>query len=249
MSRRHRFQVEDLAGMLVYAVGHRPDEFGLVPDRQGYIPLKRLLQAIREEPGWSHVREGHIREVMLGPGRELLELAGNTIRAHDRRYTLDLDKPLKEPQETLLFTPIRKRAHPHVLEKGLGLRSEYFHPLTPDRDMAVRIGRRLEKDPVILEIRATGRGRNALVLFSLGRLYLTPEVPAGAIMGPPISKEDEARRSDQERKKDKPSQKPGLDTGTFVLDPNRDPALHRQGKKGRKPRTWKDKARKHRRRS
>ncbi len=248
VSKRHRLQVEDLASLLVYILGHRPDEFGLVPDREGYVPVKRVLQAVREEPGWGHIREGHLREVLLGPGRGLLETEGKAVRAGERRYTLE--GPVLAPPGGLLFTPIRRRAHPHVAEKGLSPRPGPFHALTLDRDMALRMGRRLEKDPVILEIKASGPGAAPLVLWTLGKLYLTPEVPPGAVAGPAVSKEAEAQRPDQEKrkkKKEKPSRPPDFRPGTFVLESDRDPAVHRQEKKGRKPRTWKEKARKTRR--
>jgi len=54
--------------MLVYMLGHRPDEFGLVPDSEGFIPYKELLQAIHEEEGWRYVRRSHINEVLFGGG-------------------------------------------------------------------------------------------------------------------------------------------------------------------------------------
>jgi hypothetical protein len=38
----------------------------LVPDTEGFIGYKELLQAIHEEPGWGYVKLGDIREVLMG---------------------------------------------------------------------------------------------------------------------------------------------------------------------------------------
>ena len=42
---------------LVYILGRKPDEFGLVPDKDGFVKIKELLKAINEEDGWRHIRE------------------------------------------------------------------------------------------------------------------------------------------------------------------------------------------------
>jgi len=251
VSKRHRFQVEELARFLVYMLGHRPDEFGLVPDADGYIPIKRLLQAAREEPGWRHVGEGLLREVLLSEHRGLFEAEENRIRAAERHYHLDLKTPV-QPPSGLLYIPVRKRAHFHALEKGLGSHPNGFHVLTQDPDMAQRIGHRSDPSPVLLEVRIPQRGEGALPLYPFGDLFLAEEIPAKDIVGPPLGKDD-LRAFEPPRKapsKERPSPgKSRLDAGTFTLDSSRDPDRSRREKKGRKRRTWKEDARKNRRHS
>ncbi|MGD8389671.1 MAG: hypothetical protein PVG49_21165 [Desulfobacteraceae bacterium] len=249
MSKRHRFQVEELARFLIYMLGHRPDEFGLVPDSDGFVPVKRLLQAIREEPGWRHVGEGLLREVLPSEHRGLFDAEENRIRAVERRFHLDLDAPV-QPPPGLLYTPVRKRAHFHALEKGLGPHPHGFHVLTPDPDMAQRIGHRSDPSPVLLEVRIPERGDGALPLYPFGDLFLAAEVPAKDIVGPPLGKDDlkdfESRRERPTKEKPSPG-KSRFDAGTFVLDSSRDPDRSRKERKGRKRRTWKEDARKNRR--
>lgn len=248
MSKRHRFQVEDLARFLVYMLGHRPDEFGLVPDSNGFVPIKRLLQAAREEPGWRHIGEGLLREVLLSEHRELFETQKNRIRALERHFHLDVVTPV-QPPSGLLYTPVRKRAHFHALEKGLAAHPHGFHVLTEDPDMAQRIGHRTDPSPVLLEIRIPSRGKAALTLYGFGNLFLAVEITASAIVGPPLGKDDlKAFEKPQTRSNKKPSaQKAHFDAGTFSLDPRRDPDRSRRETKGRKRRTWKEDARKTRR--
>lgn len=251
MSKRHRFQVEDLARFLIYMLGHRPDEFGLVPDPDGFVPIKRLLQAAREEAGWRHVGEGLLREVLLSEHRALFETEENRIRAVDQRFHLDLEVPVRPP-EGLLYTPVRKRAHFHALEKGLGPRPHGFHVLTQDPDMAQRIGHRFDPSPVLLEIRIPEQGEGALPLYGFGELFLAAEIPRKDIVGPPLGKDDLKALETPRKASLKPKPSPGKSrshAGTFPLDPSRDPDRSRRETKGRKRRTWKEKARKDRRRS
>ena len=86
--RHHQHEIDKLGRFLVYILGHRPDEFGLLPDPSGYVPYKSLLQAIHEESGWGYVRRSHINEVLLGKDRPLFEALENRIRVLDRRWQL-----------------------------------------------------------------------------------------------------------------------------------------------------------------
>ncbi len=250
MTRQHQFRVDNLSSILVYVLGHRPDEFGLVPDMDGFIAIKRLLQALREEPDWSHVREGLLREVLVSERRDLFDCRGPLIRACERRFTLDLENPASPPSG-LVFSPIRKRAHPRVLEHGLELRPDAPHILTADKDMAMRIGRRTDPSPVILEIHIPTHGEGASPVYAFGDLFLAWQVPFEDIVGPPLEKE---RRKELERaekaspkKEMRPPKGRDFEAGTFFMDPERDPDPARRTARGRKRRTWKENARRQRR--
>ena len=69
------------ARFLKYILGLRPDEFGLVPDRDGYVKIKDLLKAVHEEAGWRSFRQANINEMMLSLAPPPLEISENRIRA------------------------------------------------------------------------------------------------------------------------------------------------------------------------
>jgi len=230
---------------MVYILGHRPDEFGLVPDEAGFVTYKELLWAIHEEPGWSYVRQSHIQEVLIGKDRPLFEYQADRIRARDRRWSFNPEtRPPSMPK--ILFTPVRRRAHLNALEKGL--RSDRYLVLTPDREMAERIGRRRDQTPVLMEIMTDPAQEQGIAFSPFGQLVLTPEIPARFISGPPVSKEVLASLEAEKPKAKKPEEKPLAPmAGTFVLDMTRDPDLRRRAK-GRKDRGWKEHSRRLRRR-
>lgn len=224
-------------------LGHRPDEFGLVPDSEGFVPYKELVQAIHEEEGWRYVRRSHINEVLLGRDRALFESEDERIRSVEQRWELDLHTPAQFLPKTL-FTAVRKRAHPVVMERGLRAAEDKYLILTPVREMALRIGLRGDQAPVLLEILTEAAKEKRALFFSFGDLFLSPEIPAKFIAGPPLPKEMLERRREKGKEKEKPVKGPPTPLpGTFFLDPSRDPDLYRKAK-GRKRKGWKENAKK-----
>ena len=245
MKKKTQFKRTDLSRFLRYMLGHRPDAFGLVPDREGRLTFKEILWALHEESGWKYVREIHLREVFMGKDRPLFEWEGERVRTVERRWRLNLDRPAPEVPKTL-FIGVRRRAHPRALEKGLS--SPGLLVLCPDRTMAVRVARRRDPKPVVLEI-ATALARNEGVVFhSFGSLFLTSFIASSSIVGPPLSEEERIARDERnlsEAGRVKPLPAVDFTPGTFVLDAGRDPDRSRQ--KGKKQRGWKERARKVRR--
>lgn len=241
MQKKTQIRVTDLSRFLIYILAHRPDEFGLVPDSMGLITLKELLRAIHEEPGWGYVREGHIHEVLIGKDRALFVWEEDRLGAVDRRWHLDLQAP-SENTPKILFVAVRRKAHVHVMEKGLF--SDRPLVLSPDRDMALRIGRRRDQKPIMLEVMTGPAQQQGVSFYAFGDLYLAREIPAEFISGPPVPEEI---REPQPPKKEKTVPQPSLlSGGTFVLDIQRDPDVSRR-RTGRKPRGWKEDSRKMRR--
>jgi len=241
LHRKSQIRVTDLSRFLIYILAHRPDEVGLVPDHAGFIATKELLRAIHEEPGWGYVRESHIREVLIGKDRALFAWEEDRIRAAEKRWHLDLQTP-SEKTPKILFVAVRRKAHAHVMEKGLF--SERVLVLSPDRDMALRIGRRRDQKPILLEVLTEPAQQRGVAFHAFGDLFLAKEIPAEFISGPPVPEE---LREPQPPKKEKTVPPPSLPSGgTFVLDVHRDPDLSRR-RTGRKPRGWKEDSRKMRR--
>ena len=244
MSKKSQQRVDKLSRFLVYILGHRPDEFGLVPDKKGFLTYKELLWAIHEEEGWGYVRRSHIREVLLGRDRALFEADDEVIRVRERRWDWEPEQFCPSVPK-LLFTPVRRRAHPHIMEKGLQSPEGSFLVFTSDKEMALRIGRRRDPEPVILEVMGHRAHRGDSRFFSFGQLFLIREIRADCIPGPAVPKESVKREGTGKQEKLKLPQ--SSDVGSFILDPERDPDPARRAG-GKKHRGWKEDARKMRRR-
>ncbi len=228
MSKREEFRKETLKKMIFYILGKRPDEFGLLPDREGFVKLKELIQALHEE-GLTYVRESHIRGLILTEPslREELEIQENRIRLKGFDWKLDLENPASEIPK-LLYTCIRRRAYPFVLKNGLIAPSDSFLILSESKDMAFRIGKRKDSKPILLEVIAHKAEEDGSVFFKFGELYLSKWINKSWIIGPPFEEE--------EKKKEKKIEE-AFSAGTFPL----------KEKKGKKKKTWKEEVRKLRR--
>lgn len=238
-------RVESLSRLLSYVLGHRPDEFGLVPDPDGFVPFKQLLWALHEEPGWGYVRQGDIHEVLLRKGRSHFEVQDERIRAVDRRWETLKEASSKEPPK-ILYVAVRRRAHAHVVEKGLT--SEKSIPLAADRALALRIGKRRDPRPVMLEILTAPAREEGVSFTPFGRLYVTHEVPARFLFGPPVEEEKPGVRKDERPEEKRVGPRLASSSpGTFALDARKDPDLYRRAA-GRKAKGWKEDARKFRKR-
>ena len=238
--------MNSLARMLTYMLGNRPDEFGLVPDGEGFVSYKELLQAIHEEEGWHYVRQSHLNEVLLGKDRGLFQADDKRITVFDRRWKMDLEVTTQAVPK-ILFAPVRRKAHPVVMEKGLKSPEGRYQVLCTDKGMALRIGKRRDQKPVLLEIMASTAASNGISFYVFGNLFLSPYIPAAFIAGPPVSQEILESLREAKEKKEKLKPKPSDFTpGTFPLDAARDPDPRRRAK-GKKQKGWKEDARKMRR--
>jgi len=183
----HKKSPKELAKILAYVLGRRPDEFGLVPDRSGYVKVKALLKALGEEGEFRYVRRSHLEEVCLTLTKPPIEIEENLIRARDRS---ELTAPLEADNlPKLLYTCIRRKAYPYVAEKGV-MKSEGDVVLSADPEMAVRIGKRIDQSPVTLTVQVQKSLQKRVRYFSSGgALYTAAFIPAGCFTGPPLPKE------------------------------------------------------------
>ncbi len=235
-----------LAKFLAYILERRPDEFGLVLDPDGYAAIKELLKAVHEEEGWRWVRQSHINEVLVTLPAPPIETADKRIRARDRSRL-----PVREPEEhppPHLFTCVRQRAHPVVLEKGIRPAGAPHVILSSSREMALRIGARSDANPVTLTVQEEKCRKKGVRFLRAGEtLYLADYIPAGCFMAPPLPKE---KAEAKKKEKAAPPEAPRT-PGSFLWEPSEKKASRRKGKwdptdrkkggkKGKKPKRRKE---------
>ena len=227
---------QSLAKLITYILGRRPDEFGLVPDPNGFVKLKDLLKALNEEEGWKYVRRSHLDEILYSLSDPPFEISEKQIRAKARNQ-LSLPEPAQDPPK-LLFTCIRRRAYRTVSEKGIFPMGYQQVVLSSDQDQAVRIGKRIDPDPVILTIQVQKSIAKGVRFLQTGELlYLAESIPTSCFSGPPLPKERlEAKKTDDTGETHRPKM-----AGTYpvnLADPERNSPAGRKSKK--RQLHWKD---------
>jgi putative RNA 2'-phosphotransferase len=206
--------IKKLAKFLDYALGRRPDEFGLLPDDHGFVKIKTLLQALREDSEWRHLKEGHLRSLVAMRPCAPIELVDDLIRACDRD---DLPAPfIPSELPKLLFTYVRRRAYPVVLAKGIRPGGVPFILLSSDMAMAQRLGHRVDNTPVLVSVQVARSKAAGTTFRKFGELlYLADFIDAQSFTGPPLPKEKPTAAPS----KPTPAQDRPKTPGSFFPDP------------------------------
>jgi putative RNA 2'-phosphotransferase len=177
-------QLADLARLLTYMLGHRPDEFGVVLSEDGFVPVKTLLQALGAEPGWGFVRRHHLEQVAALMQPPAFELAAERLRCL-RPAPATLRRPGKTPP-TLLYAAIPPKAHPRVWEEGLKPPPEKELVLAATPETALKLGRRRGPQPVLVTVQAQAAAQSGIAFQGYGEeLYLAPALPREFLQLPP----------------------------------------------------------------
>jgi putative RNA 2'-phosphotransferase len=238
----HMQQLTRLAKLLGYVLGRRPDEFGLIPDAEGFVKIKNLLQALSEEAGWRHVRQAHLRELTLSLPKCPVEIVQQRIRAVDRSR-LRVPSPDTKPPK-LLYTYVRQKAYAHVLDRGIPARGAPLI-LCGQETMAARIGRRRDRNAIQLTVNTAEALARGVVLAPCGEaLFAADRLPPGCFSGPAPPK----RRPVKEKAEPEPPAAPPT-PGSFLLDPAPAPSEKGDRKARRKDQAWKRERRRRNRRS
>ena len=204
--------LEGLSKLMSYILRHRPDEFGLVLDEEGFVSIKELHQAIIEDNNWSFVRKSHIMDVVNFSDRQRFEIKDGKIRAtygHSIPVKLNYE-PVTPPK--ILYHATARKSYPYILEKGLlPMGRQYVH-LTVNKELALRIGKRRDNKPVLLEVQAQKAAEAGIRFYCPNELiYLAKEIPPVYISGPPL------RKVQIKPSKPKETPQPRITPGSFVL--------------------------------
>ena len=219
---------ERLSKFLFYVLRHRPDEYGLVLDSEGYVSIKELIQALHEEEGWSFVRQDHLQEILLTSDRARFEIDGSRIRAaYGDSLPVSIQYERVEPPR-ILYHATRRRTYPVILEQGLRPMGRQYVHLATTKELALRIGRRRDPEPVLLEIHALKAHQEGIPFYRANELiFLVDSLLPRHLSGPPLSKVKINRPTKEEKQQIPVSPFPLSDYG---LQPFLPPQRRRQDK-------------------
>jgi putative RNA 2'-phosphotransferase len=204
--------LKHLSKFIAYILGQKPDEFGLVPDENSFFKIKDFLKVLWEEDGFRNVRRTDLDEILLTLPKPSFEIHDQLIRATDREQFPKMIPLYQTPK--LLYTCVRQKAHQFALEKGIFPVGHTQVVLSADSEMAGRIGRRFEKEPVMLIVQVAKSIEHGVVFTQFGeKLYITNWIPVGCFTGPALPKE---KLSAKKQKQAIPIAKPEPTPGSYI---------------------------------
>lgn len=163
---------------LSHMLRHAPDEYGLVLDAEGYVPLPKVLEVLQRR--FPSVTVAEISS-LASPGleKQRFEIQGERIRAtygHNQRV-VRVEYPEAEPPE-VLYHGTTRAALEQILAEGLTPRARQYVHLGETPERATTVGSRRDASPVVLKV-AARRAYEAGVRFYRGadQTWLVDHVP------------------------------------------------------------------------
>ena len=136
---------ERLSRFLTFLLRHKPKDYPLAIDREGFAPLPEVVDMVQER--FYDVNEEQIRSLIAGAEKKRFEIRGEKVRAtYGHSFPIDLGATAPEPPAELYFAAARDLAE-SMLRDGLTPRDrQYVHltapPTRPSRWRAGMIRRR-----------------------------------------------------------------------------------------------------------
>lgn len=212
------YSPKTLAKTLATMAYHSPGEYGLFWDADGTMPWKELYWALQEDASLRFVRESHLKEIAyLGIDFPAL-LEGKVLRLKPGLPPPRYSTAENPPRRLYYGCPMRRL--PVVRDEGLRPTGRTLLPLFAEKEMALRVARRRDPDPVMIEVRTEKAVEDSVAILAAGGpLYLTSGLPASALVLPLI-REPAASKSNEGKKEKGVRKTPSADSpGSFLVTP------------------------------
>lgn len=175
-------RINKLGRLVTRILRHAPWEYGLEVDRAGWVPLDKLLEALRLFPTWSDLTPEILERTIAEESGDRHEIEGGRARA---LYGHSIPgKVWREPAvpPEFLYHGTAKSSLDDILAEGLSSRKRQYVHLSTNKEDAVRIGKRKGDEVVILVIE-TRPLIEAGYLFFKGNenVWLTDDLPADVL--------------------------------------------------------------------
>ena len=167
---------ERLSRFLSYLLRHKPKEYPLAIDREGFAPWGEVVDMVQER--FYDVTEEQIRAVVSGAEKKRFELCGDKVRAtYGHSFPVDLGGAAAIPPAELYFGAARDLAQ-SMLRSGLKPRDRQYVHLSVTAEEAESVARRHDPSPAIIIIDAQAAHSEGIQFYRSGPLFLVEMVPA-----------------------------------------------------------------------
>ena len=167
---------ERLSRFLTFLLRHKPKDYPLAIDREGFAPWPEVVDMVQER--FYDVSEEQIRSLIAGGSKKRFEIRGEKVRAtYGHSFPIDLGATAAEPPVELYFGAARDLAE-SMLRDGLEPRDRQYVHLSLTADEAESVARRHDSSPAILIIAAQAAHAEGILFYQSGPLFLVENVPA-----------------------------------------------------------------------
>ena len=155
-----------LSKEISYALRHAPWEYELELDREGFVPVGQLLNALNETGNYDRIiTADDLHHIIETSDKKRHELCGEKVRAlYGHSIPMHISKePLTPPD--ILFHGTTHKTFERIIKEGLKPMNRQYVHLSIDLDTAFQVGRRRDTDPVILVVDAKEANRHGIAFY------------------------------------------------------------------------------------
>src|SRR5215467_3885926 len=167
---------ERISRFLSYLLRHRPKEYPVSFDREGFVPWRDVVDMVQDR--FQEVTEADIYSVVRGSDKKRFELKDDKVRAtYGHSFPVDLGLEAVEPPVELYLGSARDLAK-SFLRDGLKPRDRRYVHLSPSWEESLAVGRRRDPAPVLVVVDARRAHAEGIRFFAAGPLFLSEYIPA-----------------------------------------------------------------------
>jgi len=169
-----------LSKTISHALRHKPEEYGLTLDAEGWVEVEDLLAALRKKrSNWCHASLADITTIMAESEKQRFELHAGRIRAFYGHSTVEKVEKQPVTPPALLYHGTTAQAAAAILKEGLrSMKRQYVH-LSTDEQTAHVVALRRTSKPVILHIDALKAHEQGINFYAGNEdIWLADPIPA-----------------------------------------------------------------------
>jgi putative RNA 2'-phosphotransferase len=189
-----------LSKFLSLVLRHRPDDYGLAMDEQGFVDFDSLIDVLVAEDIVAETAEQDVLSLVEGSERRRFQVDGNRIRAlYGHSSRIPLNYPPDDPPDRLWHGTTTEHAA-QVRDEGLRPAGRAFVHLSSTEEEARAVGGRHTDDPVLVTVDTRVAQEHGLTFHQATDLiWLCPAIPKEACSVPDALPERPAPRPDPPR--------------------------------------------------
>jgi putative RNA 2'-phosphotransferase len=167
--------LDRLSRFLSFLLRHRPRDYPLAFDRQGFVSWSDLKEQI--EARFPDATDEEIRNAIAGSDKKRFEMREDRVRAtYGHSFPVDIGAESIEPPARLYHGTSRDLAQT-VLREGLKPRGRTYVHLSASLEEALAVGQRRDANPVVLLVDSLAAHSSGIRFYATGPLYLAGEIP------------------------------------------------------------------------
>jgi putative RNA 2'-phosphotransferase len=166
---------ERISRFLSYLLRHRPAEYPLAFDRQGFAAWTDVVEIVQER--YDEATEAEICAVVNDAGKMRFEFRDDKVRAtYGHSFPVDLGLEQVEPPLELYYGTARDLAQ-SILRDGLKPRDRRYVHLSASLEDAEAVGKRRDPAPAIIVVNTSAARQGGIAFYLSGPLFLCENVP------------------------------------------------------------------------